>query len=418
MAVKQLIRANKIKNLNDELRPYKEREATLREEIENISKDLEENDYSEEELEVVSTEVDAKEAELKEQEEKISELEAKIQELTEENDTESERAKQNVNEERNRVVAPVEATGEKEERKAMTKREQKLAYLRQDNVREFYGKIRDVILQKRAITEADLVIPVEVIDNVLPWIFEESVFYKEVNVVKLNGSARAILEGENPEAIWTEMCDPVQELALSFSAIEIDGYKVGGYIPVCNAIIEDSMINLADYIERKLATAIAKALDKAIIAGTGSAGHQPEGIINGREAVALTDNELNTILKSIGDLKSDNLGTVKIAMRRSDFFGKIFDQLTVLTQDGKYVAPLMINPNVAGIDIIFSDYVPEGSMIIGDFKKYLLGERSGNKFAVSTDVRFIEDETVFKMTARYDGKPVNAEYFGYYTFAV
>ena len=42
---------------------------------------------------------------------------------------------------------------------------------------------------------------------------------------------------------------------------------------------------------------------------------------------------------------------------------------------------------------------------------YLLAERAGAQFATSDQVRFIEDQTVFKGTARYDGLPVIADGF-------
>ena len=51
-------------------------------------------------------------------------------------------------------------------------------------------------------------------------------------------------------------------------------------------------------------------------------------------------------------------------------------------------------------------------MIIGGyFENYLLAERKGNQFATSEHVRFLQDETVMKGTARFDGAPVIAEAF-------
>ena len=51
-------------------------------------------------------------------------------------------------------------------------------------------------------------------------------------------------------------------------------------------------------------------------------------------------------------------------------------------------------------------------MIVGGFGDlYLLAEREGASVAQSEHVRFIEDQTVFKGTARYDGVPVIAEGF-------
>ena len=43
---------------------------------------------------------------------------------------------------------------------------------------------------------------------------------------------------------------------------------------------------------------------------------------------------------------------------------------------------------------------------------YLLAERAGTQLTQSEHARFIEDQTVFKGTARYDGKPVIPEAFG------
>ena len=43
---------------------------------------------------------------------------------------------------------------------------------------------------------------------------------------------------------------------------------------------------------------------------------------------------------------------------------------------------------------------------------YLLAERAGTTLGQSEHVRFLEDQTVFKGTARYDGHPSIAEAFG------
>ena len=42
---------------------------------------------------------------------------------------------------------------------------------------------------------------------------------------------------------------------------------------------------------------------------------------------------------------------------------------------------------------------------------YLLAERAGAQLAVSEHVRFTEDQTVFRGTARYDGLPIYGEAF-------
>ena len=57
------------------------------------------------------------------------------------------------------------------------------------------------------------------------------------------------------------------------------------------------------------------------------------------------------------------------------------------------------------------DFIPDGVVIGGYFDDYLLAERAGQKFASSEHVKFLQDQTVMKGTARYDGLPVIAEAF-------
>ena len=67
-------------------------------------------------------------------------------------------------------------------------------------------------------------------------------------------------------------------------------------------------------------------------------------------------------------------------------------------------------PVVGGI-IEVLDFIPDNVIIGGYFDLYLLAERAGTRFATSEHVRFIQDQTVLKGTARYDGQPAIAEGF-------
>lgn len=299
-------------------------------------------------------------------------------------------------------------------------RAQMIDRLNQPEVREFYATVAAAVKDKRAITGTDIVIPEQVINMIQQRLGDYSVLYNEVTVQTLTGTARIIMDGAIPEAIWTEMCDPVEELASSFSQTELDGFKVGGFIPVCNAILEDAMINLANFIETRLAMAIAKAIDKAILIGEGAAMKQPQGVIPALADVAennvTSDGTLENIVSymSLIDDGEDGapVGEVIAVMKRSTYYSKIAPQTFLPTADGRLVIQTAQAPRLPdGTRIVFSQYAPANTIILGDFKKYLLGERKGVQLAVSTDVRFIQDQTVFKGTARYDGKPIYPEYF-------
>lgn len=409
MALKQLMLAKKIEQRKEALEELLRKD----DEFAKRSSDLEaaiEEANNDEEVTTVEGEIEKLEGEKKEHDEKKGTLEAEISEL------EGELEELN-NKEPKRSADPAPQTKNKNQlggsRMKVNKfetRSEMLERLNQPEVRDFYGKLREAVMEKRALTGTNLIVPDAVMDRIRPMLGDYSNLYNEVEVLQLNGTARAIIDGAIPEAIWTEQTAAVQELALSFQAVELDGWKVGGFIPVANAILEDSMIDLANYIEDRIARAIGKALDKAILTGTGATGKQPEGIIPAITAAAVTsDFTYADFLPLVGgvDDGEDTVGEIIAVMKRSTYYNYFLAQSIATTSDGRTVAQNVDNPRIAGLRVVFSQYAPDNAVVLGDFKQYMLGERRGVQLAVSDEVRFIEDQTVFKGTARYDGKPAD-----------
>ena len=83
--------------------------------------------------------------------------------------------------------------------------------------------------------------------------------------------------------------------------------------------------------------------------------------------------------------------------------------MVAVDSNGRYVAPNVANPNVAGLRVVFSQYMDADKVLIGEFKRYLITNRAGIKLEESKDVKFIEDQTVFKGLIRADGKPLHVD---------
>lgn len=66
---------------------------------------------------------------------------------------------------------------------------------------------------------------------------------------------------------------------------------------------------------------------------------------------------------------------------------------------------------IVGGDIVILPFIDDYDIVGGYGSLYLLAERAGAQIAVSDQAMFIEDQTVFKGTARYDGQPVFGEGF-------
>lgn len=334
--------------------------------------------------------------------------------------------------------------GEKrEETKVIMKRnkffglniEERKAFLENEEVKNFLERARQIGREKRSVTGADLSIPTVVLDLIRENINEFSKLIKHVNLKPVAGKARQNVLGVIPEAVWTEMCGKLNELTLAFTGVEVDGYKVGGFIPICNAQLEDSDENLAADIIEALGKAIGFALDKAIVFGTGT--KMPVGIFT-RLAQTSDPSDPRTTIPWV-DLHSTNIITIADTVTGTALFQAVInysglaesefargDMFWVMNQKTKNklmaeslevnaAGALVANANkempIVGGAIETLSFMPDNVIIGGYGELYLLAERAGGEFASSEHVRFTDDQTVFKGTARYDGLPVIAGAF-------
>lgn len=311
------------------------------------------------------------------------------------------------------------------------------AFLANPDIKGFLQRLRDFKGQTRAVTGKELLVPEVGLELLRDQVGNYSRLLNKVNLRRVKGQARQRIAGIAPEGIWTEMCATLNELELSFGEIEMDGYKVGGFIAVCNAILEDSDIALAAFIFDALGQAIGLALDKAIIYGTGT--KMPVGIAtrlaetakpgywgaNEPEWANLTATNVVTITTAEGTKLFKALAQAG-AKARSRYAkgGRIWimndtTHLNLMAEamgvnaSGAIVAGMNTTmPVIGGEVVLVSDaVVPDNTIICGYGSLYLLVERAGVKMAQSEHVRFIDDQTVFKATARYDGRPVFGEAF-------
>ena len=315
--------------------------------------------------------------------------------------------------------------------------QQRDAFIARDDVKEFLQRVRELAHEKRSVTGAELLIPTVMLDLLRQNISEYSKLISKVNLRSVPGKARQTVAGAIPEAVWTEMCAKLNDLAVSFTAVEVDGYKVGGFIAICNAVLEDSDISLAQEIITSLGASIGYALDKAIIYGTGT--KMPMGIVTRLAQSAKPDTypatarpwtDLHTsniqtisaanstgiklfqnVLKAFGAAKSKySRGDKFWAMNETTYNTFMAESLSI-NATGAVVAGMNNTMPVVSGDVVTLDFIPDNNIIAGYGDLYLLAERAGTALAQSEHALFTEDQTVIKGTARYDGQPTIAEGF-------
>ena len=224
---------------------------------------------TEEEQNTVKEEVEKFETEKQEHEESKSTLESEIEGL--EADLEAEESKspdiREVKKDRkeradNKMQTRTKFFGlNAQEQREFVAREDVKTFL--ERAREMGREQLSGISQKRGVTGADLTIPTVVLDLLRQNIMNYSKLTKRVRLRAVNGKARQTVMGAIPEAIWTEACAKLNELDFSFNQVEVDGYKVGGVVYICQATLEDSDLNLAYEIMEGMGASIGISVDKA-----------------------------------------------------------------------------------------------------------------------------------------------------------
>lgn len=315
--------------------------------------------------------------------------------------------------------------------------ERRDAFFAREDVRNWLANVRALARgegQTRAINGQELMIPEVVLPLLSDSINRNSKLMKHVNVQRVGGNARQVIMGDIPEAIWTEMCAKLNEIELNFAAAEVDGYKVGGYIAICNAVLDDNDIGLATVIIDALGQAIGYATDKAIVYGKGT--KMPMGFVtrlaqtqkpgnypvSGREWKNLTENLVALpeaedgaslfagIVRAANKATAKN-GNGKFWVMSEATYGELMAEMITINAAGAIVTGANMTMPVVGGAIELLDFIPDGNIGFGYGSKYLLAERAGEAISQSEHVRFIEDQTVIKGTARRDGLPVIPEAF-------
>lgn len=446
MALKAIMLRSKIDKKRSELNALLEKDADFEAREAELEQAIEEA-QTEEEQQTVSEQVEAFETEKTEHEESKARLNEEIAGL--ENELSATETDPPV-----RTAAPVKKPIRKERKgvEMITRDIRKLpmsvrafdslpmetreSIVEREDVKAFLSKIRSMKGSTRAITGGDLEIPVVFLELISENMYRYSKLLNRVRVRSVPGQARQTIAGTVPEAIWTEMCGAINELSFVFNQVTLDGYKVAGYVPVCNSLLEDTVSNLdlASWIVEMISESIGLAEDKAILYGKGASSHMPLGIVTRlaqdeqpsgypANAPAWVDLHESNILSINGDsmtgaqfwsaltLAAGNTFTRysrgnQFWAMNSRTYAKLKSKLITFTASGDIVANLYGNLPIITGDVDVLEFIPDGDIIGGYGDLYVWADRADIRIDQSEHVQFIQDNTVFRGKARADGMPI------------
>lgn len=411
--LKQLKLQSELKQRRKEQSELLTRKADFEKRQAELAKALEEAE-TDEDINLVNTQIEELEKEVGETdiEEKSATVTAEIQRI----EGELEELEQRSGEPKKQEPKTHEERGNKAMPKMQVRELLRTGeYYERAEVKEFYNKFKNF----RSVGGEGLTVPNLVVNRIMDIMGDYCTVYPLVNEIRAKGTVRILIDTDTTAATWIEQTGavPTGEVG-TITNIDFDGFKIGKCTFVDNCMLQDSIINLDEYVTKKLARAIALGLDKAILKGEGAAQKQPDGIIpklsETHKVTALSDN-LVEIVKPIGliDTGEDSVGEIVAVMKRSTYYNRFLEFSINVNADGNVVGklPNIKSPDLLGLRVVFNNNMDEDNVLYGDFDKYTLVNREDIRITSSDQVKFTEDQTGFKGIGRFDGKPTKPDAF-------
>jgi len=212
-----------------------------------------------------------------------------------------------------------------------------------------------------------------------------------------------------------------EESQPKFGRITLKLGKLIGLVPVSDDLLNDSAINLANFLVSLFGEAIAYEEDKQFLVGNGM--KKPMGIVNcGVEkarvgAGCIVYEDLKNMLfalpawaKARARWITTQAGLQEVLDIKSGIYtGAAVDQTEgfPLFLPGFSIAAGLPN-TILGLPYDVTDKLPgvgtKGDIILGDLGAYYIGDRGGLSVASSIHDHFRQDETVFRFVKRTDGQ--------------
>lgn len=204
----------------------------------------------------------------------------------------------------------------------------------------------------------------------------------------------------------------------TFDKVTLGAYKYPQLLLVPSELIDDTAVNLLDYIARAMGRNVGLALAPRLITGTGTG--QPNGVVTsattgvtGGTGVtgAFTADNLIDLMYSVAApyrnsrsagwlVKDSTLGAIR---KLKDGAGRyLFDTYAGSgAPDTVLGKPIKTDPNVAAVGLSAK------SVIFGDFAAYYVRFAGGLRFERSDDFKFDTDQRAYRAIIRADANTVD-----------
>ena len=357
----------------------------------------------------------------------IDALEKEVKELTEERKAILERI-----EKRNKIISDITAGAgtviddflpKPEERKKefttdtiLDTPEYRSAYLKR-----LQGKELNEV-EKRALTtaagSAGAAVPTTTLNRIIDKLRQTSALFPRITVSYVPGNLSIVVANAKNAAAWkTEGNDgtPTDDTVVN---VQLAGYELIKLVEISAAAEAMTIDAFEAYIASEIGRQLAIAIENAILNGNG--GGEPTGILSG----ITWDNTNSTTWTASSTIGYDNLvdglallptlyhNNAVFVMNRKMLFGgirkiKTNDKQPIFTYNPQDAA----RNSILGYPVIVDDYMPDDTILLGDFSYYYMNFAKSPEISVSREAAFKSGKITYRGLAVADGKPALAEAF-------
>src|SRR5690554_6563735 len=274
--------------------------------------------------------------------------------------------------------------------------------------------------EERALTTASdsagAAVPTETLNMIIDKLRQTSALFPRVNVSYVPGNMSLVVANAKNAAQWkAEGADGTPE---DDTVVEVNltGYELIKLVEISAAAQAMTISAFEAYIASEIGRQMAIAVENAILNGSGSG--QPTGILTGvtwdstnslSESSALSYDHLVDGLALLPTMYHNNAVFV---MNRSMLFGGV---RKIKTTDGQPI--FTYNPQdparnaVLGYPVIVDDYMPDNTILLGDFSYYYWNFAQAPAIETSREAAFKSGKLTYRGLAVADGKPALDEAF-------
>jgi HK97 family phage major capsid protein len=221
-------------------------------------------------------------------------------------------------------------------------------------------------------------------------------------------------------AYWGEESAALTDSSAKFGRVTLDAKKLTGLSVVPNELLQDSLLSFAALIERLWPMALAFFEDAAFMVGTGVG--EPLGFLGAGNSAAIAQTKetgqsadtivLENIIKMYSRMLPSSLAR-GIWIASPEVLPELFTMaLSVGTGGGPVMMSNVAGPapvTIFGRPLVLSEKAgrlgDRSDLAFVDLSYYLIGDRQTMTATSSTDWKFGNDQTAYRIIQRVDGRP-------------